>query len=62
MYIYKISLERMAKGGKVGKDSIRVLGKRARARGRKGGQCRRRSYGDGISMVLGVGENLLVGK
>jgi hypothetical protein len=35
----KITLKQMAKGGKVRKDSMRVLGKRACARGRKRGQC-----------------------
>ncbi len=58
----KFTPERMAKGGKVGKDSRRVLTEGLVREEGIQGQCRRRSHGDRTSMVLGVGENLLVRK
>jgi hypothetical protein len=52
----------MAKGGLVGKDSRRVLAEGlVREEGNRD-NVDDGSYGVGISMVLGVGENLLVRK
>jgi hypothetical protein len=52
----------MAKGGKEGKDSRRVLAEGlVREEGNRD-NVDDRSYGNGIAMVLGVGENLLVRK
>ncbi len=52
----------MAKGGKEGKDSRRVLGEGlVREEGNRD-NVDNGSYGDSIAMVLGVGKNLLVRK
>ncbi len=50
------------RGGKVGNDSRRVLVEGLVQEGANRDNVDDGSYGDGISMVLGVGKNLLVRK
>ena len=52
----------MAKGGVMRKDSMRVLEEGLVQEEGNRDNVDDGSYGDGISMVLGVGENLLVRK
>ncbi len=58
----KICPRANGKGGVGGKRLEESVGRRARVRGRNRDNVDDGSYGVGISMVLGVGENLLVRK